>query len=158
MDAKTPLEAVRQWLELFAEFGFFLIMGLLCLMLLDKMWRDKINLSTLLKEANGDASMSRFQLLVFSLVVAVGMYLYMINNSELPKVDQSILTLLGISASTYAAGKGISFSRKEGVTKPGAVPIPDQEEDPHANPPGRDPHAVAPPPEPDAGAPHQGNG
>lgn len=100
-------------------FGFFAIMGLLCAMLLYKMWTNQINLSTLLKEANGDASMSRFQLLVFTLVVAVGLYLYMLKHLALPDVPQSILTLLGISASTYAAGKGISFSRPEGVTKPG---------------------------------------
>lgn len=101
-------------------FGFFGIMGLLCVMLLYKMWTNQINLSTLLKEANGDASMSRFQLLIFTLVVAVGLYLFMLNHLALPDVPQSILTLLGISASTYAAGKGISFSRAEGVTKPGA--------------------------------------
>jgi len=108
-------------------FGFFTIMGLLCTMLLQKMWTNQINLSTLLKEANGDASMSRFQLLVFSLVVAVGLYLYMLKHLTLPDVPQSILTLLGISASTYAAGKGISFSRPEGVIKPQAHgnPVPD---------------------------------
>jgi len=105
-------------LTVFFGFGFLVIMGLLCVMLLQKMWKNEIDLSTLLKEANGDASMSRFQLLVFSLVVAVGIFLYMLNNLKLPVIDQSILTLLGISASTYAAGKGISFSRPEGVTKP----------------------------------------
>ena len=107
-------------MSLIFGFGFFAIMGLLCVMLLQKMWTDKINLSTLLKEANGDASMSRFQLLLFSLVVSVGLYLYMLNHLSLPDVPQSVLTLLGISASTYAAGKGISFSRPEGVTKPPA--------------------------------------
>lgn len=111
-------------LSLFFGFGFFSIMGLLCLMLLYKMWTNQIDLSTLLNEANGDASMSRFQLLVFSLVVSVGLYLYMLNHLALPDVPQSILTLLGISASTYAAGKGISFSRPEGVTKPTAIGIP----------------------------------
>lgn len=101
------------------------------------MWTNQINLSTLLMEANGDASMSRFQLLVFSLVVAVGIYLYMINNSELPKIDQSVLTLLGISASTYAAGKGISFSRPEGVTKPGTQQKPASDPDPKQPDPQR---------------------
>lgn len=99
-------------------FGFLLIFGALCVMLLIKMWTNQIDLSTLLDEANGDASMSRFQLLVFSLMVSVGLFLYILENHTLPKIDQSILTLLGISASTYAAGKGISFSRPEGVTKP----------------------------------------
>ena len=106
-------------------FGFLLIMGALCVMLLIKMWTNQIDLSTLLDEANGDASMARFQLLVFSLVVAVGVFLFILKNMRLPDIPQSILTLLGISASTYAAGKGISFSRPEGVTKPSANgPVP----------------------------------
>jgi len=99
-------------------FGFLLIMGTLCVMLLVKMWTNEINLSSLIDEANGDASMSRFQLLVFSLVIAVGVFLFILKNLTLPDIPQSVLTLLGISASTYAAGKGIPFSRPEGVTKP----------------------------------------
>lgn len=99
-------------------FGFLLIMGALCIMLLLKMWTNQIDLSTVLDEANGDASMSRFQLLVFSLVVAVGVFLFILENKALPDIPQSILVLIGISASTYAAGKGISFTRAEGVTKP----------------------------------------
>jgi len=120
-------------------FGFFGIMGLLCTMLLYKMWTNQINLSTLLKEANGDASMSRFQLLIFSLVVAVGVYLYMLKHLALPDVPQSILTLLGISASTYAAGKGISFSRPEGVIKPGQLA---------SSPHSLEPNPTATPPNP----------
>jgi len=119
-------------------FGFFTIMGLLCSMLLYKMWTNQINLSSLLKEANGDASMSRFQLLVFTLVVAIGVYLYMLKNLALPDVPPSILTLLGISASTYAAGKAISFSRPEGVTKPTAQSNPAPNPDPP--PPNSQPH------------------
>jgi hypothetical protein len=99
-------------------FVFLLIMGALCVMLLIKTWTNQIDLSSLLDEANGDASMSRFQLLVFSLVVAVGVFLFILKNLTLPDIPQSILTLLGISASTYAAGKRISFSRPEGVIKP----------------------------------------
>jgi hypothetical protein len=53
-------------------------MGALCVMLLVKMWTNQINLSTLLDEANGDASMSRFQLLVFTLLIAVGIFLYIL--------------------------------------------------------------------------------
>jgi hypothetical protein len=86
-------------------------------MLLYNMWINQIDLSALLNEANGDASMSRFQLLIFSLVIAVGLYIYILNHMALPDIPDSVLKLLGISASTYAAGKGISFSRPEGVMK-----------------------------------------
>src|SRR5258708_20027242 len=111
------LPAWMNTLLLWIGFGFLLIMGALCIMLLLKMWTNQIDLSTLLDEANGDASISRFQLLIFSLVVAVGLFLFILKNMSLPEIPASILTLLGISASTYAAGKGISFSRVEGGTK-----------------------------------------
>jgi hypothetical protein len=97
--------------------AFMVIMGLLCIMLLIKMWRNEINLCSLLEEANGQASMSRFQLLIFTLVVAVGLFLYILHTMTLPEIPNSILILLGISASTYATGKAISFSRVEGVTR-----------------------------------------
>jgi hypothetical protein len=97
--------------------AFMVIMGLLCLMLLIKMWKNEINLSNLLEEVNGQASMSRFQLLVFTLVVAVGVFLSILHTLTLPEIPNSILVLLGISASTYAAGKGISFSRPEGLIR-----------------------------------------
>lgn len=118
------------WLKdllLWSGDGFLLIMAALCIMLLQKMWTNQINLATILDEANGDASMSRFQLLVFSLVIAVGLYISILNNLALPEIPGSILKLLGISASTYAAGKGIAFSRPEGVTKPGRVNSPTPE-------------------------------
>ena len=105
--------------------AFMVLMGLLCLMLLIKMWRNEINLSSLLEEANGQASMSRFQLLIFTLVIAVGLFLYILHTMTLPDIPNSILILLGISASTYAAGKGISFSRPEGILRqPGTDPVP----------------------------------
>jgi len=97
--------------------AFILLMGVLCVMLLIKMWKNEIDLSSLLEEANGQASISRFQLLIFSLVVAVGVFLSILHTMRLPEIPNSVLILLGISASTYAAGKGISFSRVEGVLK-----------------------------------------
>lgn len=112
---------MQTWMNtllLWTGFVFLLIAAGLCLMLLIKMWTNQIDLSTLLHEANGDASMSRFQLLVFTIAIVVGVFLFMLKNQELPDIPPSVLTLLGISASTYAAGKGISFSRSEGVTKP----------------------------------------
>ena len=119
--------------------AFMVLMGLLCLMLLIKMWRNEINLSSLLEEANGQASMSRFQLLIFTLVIAVGLFLYILHTMTLPDIPNSILILLGISASTYAAGKGISFSRPEGIVRQ----------------PGTDLVPPPPPPAPSAGDPQQ---
>ena len=120
-------ESTHPWMNnviIALAIGFLAIMGALCLILLIKIWKNEINLKTLLDEADGSASMSRFQLLVFTLVFAVGFFLFILRNPILPHIPSSVLTLLGISASTYAAGKGIQFSRPEGLVKPGAVAAP----------------------------------
>jgi len=92
--------------------------GILAITILVLIWIGKIDLSHLLSEANGSASMSRFQLLIFTFVVAVSLF-YLVEKSKdarFPDIPSGVLTLLGISASTYAVGKGISYSRDEGVT------------------------------------------
>ncbi|HKF45779.1 MAG TPA: hypothetical protein VKB38_00380 [Terracidiphilus sp.] len=83
-------------------------------------WKDKIDLSALVSETNGDASLSRFQLLIFTFVVAISLF-YLVEkrtDGTFPDIPSGVLTLVGISASTYAVGKGISYSRDEGVTSP----------------------------------------
>ena len=108
-------------LLLICGYGVCFFMALMCATLLWLIWTDKIDLSSLLSEANGQASMSRFQLLVFTLVVAISYFLLAENclaKCVLPDIPSGVLTLLGISASTYAVGKGISYSRDEGVTTP----------------------------------------
>jgi hypothetical protein len=90
--------------------------GLLAARILWLIWTDKIDLSSLLCEANGDASMSRFQLMIFTFVIAVSLFYLVERNGFFPWISDGVLTLLGISASTYAVGKGISYSREEGVT------------------------------------------
>jgi hypothetical protein len=125
----TNANAAPLWMNelmMWIGIGFLLIMGALCVILLIKIWKNQINLSGVLDEANGDASMSRFQLLIFTLVFAVGFFLFILKNMNLPDIPNSVLILLGISASTYAAGKGIQFSRPEGVVKTGtgAAPTP----------------------------------
>src|SRR6185437_10028191 len=119
MGSATTSTYVEKVVYLLLPIGiaFMVIMGLLCLMLLIKMWRNEINLCSLIEEANGQASMSRFQLLVFSLVVAVGVFLSILHTLTLPDIPNSILILLGISASTYETGKAITFSRVEGLVK-----------------------------------------
>jgi hypothetical protein len=102
----------------FCAYGVCIFMGLLCATLLWFIWTDKIDLSRILSEANGSASMSRLQLLIFTLVVAISLFLIVEKTGTFPPIPDGILTLLGISASTYAVGKGISYSRDEGVTSP----------------------------------------
>lgn len=99
-------------------FGFVLclIVGALGLTIIVWIWTGKIDLSALLSEANGQASMSRFQLLIFTFVIAISLFELVemrVNNNGFPDIPNGVLTLLGISASTYAVGKGISYSQPQ---------------------------------------------
>jgi hypothetical protein len=70
-----------------------------------------MDLSDLLKEVGGKgASMSRFQLLIFTLVIALSLFLLVVSQNRFPAVPPEVLTLLGISASIYAVSKGIQLS------------------------------------------------
>lgn len=99
-------------------YGVCLFMGLFCGTILWFIWKDKIDLSALLAEANGSASLSRLQMLIFTLVVAISLFMIVERTGTFPIIPDGVLTLLGISASTYAVGKAISYSRDEGVTTP----------------------------------------
>jgi hypothetical protein len=92
---------------------FCIFFGALAATILVWIWRGKINLSALINEANGQASMSRFQLLIFTFVIAISLFELVEKRSDgtFPDIPQGVLTLLGISASTYAVGKGISYSQ-----------------------------------------------
>ena len=78
-------------------------------------WTGKIDLQHLVSEANHEASMSRFQLLIFTFVVAIGILELLEKTTPpgFPEIPNGVLTLLGISATTYAVGKGISYSQPE---------------------------------------------
>lgn len=90
-----------------------LFVGALGLTIIVWIWTGKIDLSQLLSEANGQASMSRFQLMVFTFVIAIGLFDLVARGTNFPEVPSGVLTLLGISASTYAVGKGISYSQPD---------------------------------------------
>lgn len=93
--------------------------ALLAITILIFIWTNRIDFSTLLTEANGQASMSRLQLLIFTFVISESLLILVASSPKgLPEIPPGVLTLLGISASTYAVGKGISYSRDEGVTSP----------------------------------------
>lgn len=93
-------------------------LGLLALTILVYIWQGKINLQHLVSEADGCASMSRFQLLIFTFVIAFSLFEIVESGMKFPDIPTGILTLLGISASTYAIGKGISYSQPEVLMNP----------------------------------------
>ena len=104
-------------------FGFVLcaFVGLLGGTIIVWIWQGKIDLSALISESNGQASMARFQLLIFTFVIAIGLYELIelrVNATGFPDIPNGVLTLLGISASTYAVGKGISYSQPQTLMPP----------------------------------------
>ena len=70
----------------------------------------RIKLDKLLSEPNGDASLSRFQFLIFTFVIAASFFLIVVgvDPPRFPDhIPSGIFVLLGISAGTYAISKGI---------------------------------------------------
>jgi hypothetical protein len=106
---------MNQGVMVFCGYVACVFLGLLAGTVIWYIWTGKIDLSYLIAEANHEASMSRFQLLIFTFVVAIGMFELIEKNSPpaFPEIPQGVLTLLGISATTYAVGKGISYSQPQ---------------------------------------------
>jgi hypothetical protein len=71
--------------------------------------------------------MARFQLLVFTFVIAFSLFLLVAQGGKFPEISPGVLTLLGISATTYGIGKGIQASMNGGVKDKPAPPPADEE-------------------------------
>jgi hypothetical protein len=122
----TPMER----LVTVTGYAMLILIFFFGLLVLIAMATNQINLSKLISEPTGDASMSRFQLLIFTFVISLSLFMITIghkdakNNDapEFPNIPNQILTLLGISATTYGVSKGIQFSQPEGVKPPEPEP------------------------------------
>lgn len=98
------------------------IVGLMGAAILWLIFTGTIDLSRLISEPTGDASMGRFQFLIFTFVISLSLFLVIVsgkNGDGKPVFPDSIpggiLTLLGISGSSYAVGKAIQFSDPAGI-------------------------------------------
>lgn len=73
-----------------------------------------INLEKVIGEQDGAASFSRFQFLIFTFIVASAYIVhafYAIGKGlDLPRIDPSVLGLIGISGGSYLVSKGIETS------------------------------------------------
>jgi hypothetical protein len=118
-------------MSLMTQLFGYVICGLLALLgttLIVYIWLGRIDISQLISEANGEASFSRFQLLVFIFVIAgsfSGLMLMRGNSVRLPDIPHGVLILLGISAGTYLVSKGISYSQSDVVPGSHADKSPD---------------------------------
>jgi len=116
---KVQLALAYAMLVLLFLFGFFVIAAIAS---------GKIDISSLLTESSGDgkvtkASMSRFQLLIFTFVIGISFFYVVLCECKLPDVPNQVLTLLGISASTYGVSKGIHATASDkGTTDGGPTP------------------------------------
>ena len=105
MDIETA-RALLTWV-------FALFFGLMAITILVLIWSGKINLTLLVSEKDGTASLSRFQMLIMTFVVGISLYLIVVSDpAAFPEIPSGVLALLGISASTYAVSKGIQTAGK----------------------------------------------
>jgi len=94
-------------LQIAISYAAVMLILLLALLVIVAIATGTIDISQVLTEHGGGASMSRFQLLVFTLVIALCFVLLVIHNGKFPAVPPEVLELLGVSATTYAVSKGI---------------------------------------------------
>src|SRR5689334_3814210 len=135
MDGMTGLK----FLELLIGYILCGLVALFGIMVLVRLWFGTLDISTLICEKGkdgkpGPASMSRFQLLIFTFVIALSLFLIVVANAKilqdhydaknelpkLPDVPGGVLALLGISASSYTVSKAISGANGKPGTQTGA--------------------------------------
>ena len=92
------------------------IMGT-ALVVLYLMLMGRIDLKEVLTEPDSTkASLSRFQFLLFTFVIAGLFLLLSIESGTFVNIPDSVLGLLGISAGSYAVSKGITANTKNAPT------------------------------------------
>lgn len=114
MDAFQLVGIVAGWV-------LVVFVGSLCAILLYWILTGKINISRIISEPNGDASLSRLQFLIFTVVISMSLFLVTMETKPapaLPTIPDTVMMLLGISGSSYLVSKGIQFSSPAGISRP----------------------------------------
>jgi hypothetical protein len=120
-----------QLLTLVVGWILAILIGLVGLLIVLLIWRGKIDLAYLISEDNGQASLSRFQFLLFTFVVAGGLLLLTLHSLHcvtcgtsaspgFPNIPNGILGLIGISGGSYVTAKGIQASKEAQPTQQAA--------------------------------------
>jgi hypothetical protein len=94
--------------QLWLVIGWILtvFLGLLAAVVLWKILQNDIDIRYVISDENGWASLSRFQFLIFTFVIAMSLF-YLIAKTEpagYPKIPPEILGLLGISGGSFVLG------------------------------------------------------
>jgi uncharacterized BrkB/YihY/UPF0761 family membrane protein len=105
-----------------------ILLGAFAFAIIYKMWMGHIDLTYLIAGDDGDASLSRFQFLVFTFVIAFSLFLIIIGAKDGPAfpatIPGSILALLGISGGSYVASKGVDANATPKTTITTTTPNP----------------------------------
>ncbi|HEX9963274.1 MAG TPA: hypothetical protein VGB00_20245 [Pyrinomonadaceae bacterium] len=102
------------WIKtVFVVMGWILsvFLGLLCVAFIKKFFDPKFDLIFLICDAEGKPSMARFQNLIFTVVIAMGLFYLIGIKSEFPAIHNGIWVLLGISAGTFAVTKTLEETK-----------------------------------------------
>ena len=105
-DFTTPLTA-------FSILIVTAFMGAVAFEVVHRMWTGRIDLSHLIAEDNGHTSFSRFQMLLFTFVIASTYVVYALyalaanptGTLSLPEIPNGVLGLIGISGGSYIGAK-----------------------------------------------------
>ncbi|MGY0714677.1 hypothetical protein [Azospirillum argentinense] len=84
------------------------VLGVYGFVVIRRMWSGAIDLRYLISESDGKASISRFQFLIFTFVVAGSLLAVTLTRGAFPvSIPQEVLWLLGISTLGYIGGKTV---------------------------------------------------
>ena len=111
-----------QTLGLAIGWGGALIIAMIGMAVVYRMFTGSIDLTTLVSEPDGKASISRFQLLIFTFVISLSLLVIIVSNKEGPKfpdkIPPEILGLLGISAGSYVVSKSLQNNAADSPATP----------------------------------------
>jgi hypothetical protein len=94
-----------------------IFLGVLALIILWKIVIGQISLRYLISDEQGFASLSRFQFLLFTFVIALTLFYLIALKGQYPVIPNQILALLGISGGSFAIAKGVQASRDVAMTE-----------------------------------------
>ncbi len=123
---------MEPWYDLPVLIGVSLIVVIMgiALVVLWKIVTNKIDISQLIAEPDNKASLSRFQFLIFTFVIA-GVYLLLcVESGTFVDIPESVLGLLGISGASYVISKGIGGQSSKGGPASEPPPAPPVETPP----------------------------
>jgi uncharacterized BrkB/YihY/UPF0761 family membrane protein len=102
------------------------LIGAFAIAIIIKMIKGHIDLRYLIAGADGDASLSRFQFLIFTFVIALGLFLIIVSvhPPAFPTIPGGILALLGISGGSYVTSKAVDANPAKPPAPPNGPPPP----------------------------------